>query len=124
MDANLILYVTCVTGWQETYHVEKNDRYIGCSGPNSMHTELSIFLFKLFSLVTPEYYYPFLLSNYAHVIALEPDLRRLTFTEDQISSNIAPPTSFYHSQYSLKSHIRALEPHYHADNSSSALWLL
>jgi hypothetical protein len=91
----------------------------------SVHTSISsIFSYKLYSMATPRHPEPLLLENHVCIIALTPDLQRVSFyslidffyyssTTELIPSSILIKESYLSSKALLQ-----------CRESSSALWLL
>jgi hypothetical protein len=80
-----------------------------------MHTSISpIFSYKLYSVTTSRYPKPLPLENHVRIIALTPDLQRVSF----YSVIAFLHHNFHHRAYTIpntyKGVIRALRPHYDA----------
>jgi len=90
-----------------------------------VHTLISPIIFcKLYSVATPGYPEPLLLENHVHIVALTPNLQRVSF----YSIIDFLYYSFHHRAYTIpntyKGVIRALKPHYDARNRHQPWWLL
>jgi len=83
----------------------------------SAHTSISpIIFYKLCSVATPEHPEPLLLENHVRIVALTPDLQRVSL----YSVIDFLYYSFHHRAYTIpntyKGVIRALKPYYDARN--------
>jgi hypothetical protein len=90
-----------------------------------MHTLISpMFPYKLYSVATPGQPEPILLENHVRIVALMPDLQRVSFYSvigflyysSHHRAHTAPNT--------YKEVIRALRPYYDAGNRYQPQWLL
>jgi hypothetical protein len=73
--------LTSLPRWRETHCAEKNNRYFDfkylklCAHINTSN----LFRYKLCSVATPKHFGPLPLENYVRIVALAPDLRKVSF---------------------------------------------
>jgi hypothetical protein len=80
----------------------------------SVHTLISpIFSYNLYSVATPGHPKPFLLENYGRIVALTPDLQRISFYSVIDFLYHSSTTEFILSLILIKGSYRALRPHYY-----------
>jgi hypothetical protein len=91
----------------------------------SAYTLISpISFYKLCSVATPRHPEPLLLENHVRIVALTPDLQRVSFYNVTGFLYHSTTTELLLSLILIKGLIRALRPHTYTRNPSLALWLL
>jgi hypothetical protein len=91
----------------------------------SMHTSISpIFSYKLCSVATPGHPEPFLLENHSRIVALTPDLQRVSFYSVIDFLHYSSATELILSLILIKGSYLSSKASLLYRRSSSALWLL
>jgi hypothetical protein len=72
--------ITSIPACRKNRCAEKNDRYFDLKHLKSLHTLISpIIFYKLYSVATPGHPEPLLLESHVHIVALTPNLQRVSF---------------------------------------------